>query len=598
MSDTTANSPSAPADYNHGARHRPRRHWVVAPTAPIELFTALRDIHPLLAQVLYARGQTTPDQIRSFLDAPIDEGDPFELADMAQAVDRIARAIHTGEQIAVYGDYDCDGVTASALLCTTLRRLGARVCEYFPDRFDEGYGLHAPALDALKAEGVGLVVTVDCGGRALREANHARTIGLDLVITDHHEPEAGLLPDACAVVNPKRPDCGYPFKALAGVGVAYRLAQALTRVLNGPPIDDLLDLVALGTIADVVPLTDENRALTREGLARMNAQPRVGLKALMDVAGVTTGAITATTVGFALAPRLNAAGRLDTARNAYDLLMAESVEWANELAKALNKRNIQRQTITAQTADRAETEALQPEGSETPPLLFAVLEDCAPEREQRISGVIGLAAARLVERYHRPAVVVALNNGEGRGSCRSIEGFHITAALDACGDLLLKYGGHAAAAGFTARAEHLRSLRERLIALAARAQPETGWVRVIRADAEVRLEKLSFETFEALQRLEPHGMSNPRPTFVVRGALVRDVQRVGRAEHGGALPHLRLRLRDARGAIWDAVGWRIGEDAAQIGNDTRIDLAFQLDVNEWQSQKRLQLVIVDWRTSD
>lgn len=569
--------------------------WVVAPRAPGELFAALPGLHPLLAQVLHARGYQSPQQITQFLDDASPDGDPSGLIDMDRAVDRIGRAIRAGETIAIYGDYDCDGVTACALLRETFRRLGANAREYFPDRFDEGYGLHAAALDKLRAEGVSLVVTVDCGARAIREAEHARAIGLDLVITDHHELEAGALPAACAVINPKRPDCPYPHKTLAGVGAAYRLAQTLSGALGGPPVDDLLDLVALGTIADVVPLTGENRRLAREGLARMNTQPRLGLKALMDVAGVAPGAITATTVGFTLAPRLNAAGRLDTARNAYDLLMANEAEWAHELAEALNKRNAQRQAITAQTARLAEAEAIQGAQGEAPPLLFAALEDVAEDRDQRMAGVIGLAAARLVERYHRPAVVVAVTNGEGRGSCRSIDGFHITAALDECHDLLLRYGGHAAAAGFTTRADGLPALRDRLLEIAARRQPQAGWSRVIRADAEIRLEKFTFETFEALQRLEPHGMGNPRPVFVARNLLVRGAQRMGRAEAGQPAPHLRLHLRDARGATWTAVGWRMGDDAPALAEGAQIDLAFQVEVNEWQGQKQLQLTILDWQ---
>ncbi len=581
-------------------RPAPRIHseWVVAPRAPDALFAALPGLHPLLAQVLHARGYQSPEQIAQFLDDPTTDGKPFQLADMDRAVARIRQAIQAGEKMAIYGDYDCDGVTACALLRTTLDRLRASAREYFPDRFDEGYGLNAAALDKLKAEGVSLVITVDCGARAMREAAHARAIGLDLVITDHHELEADALPDACAVINPKRPDCPYPHKTLAGVGVAYRLAQALSGALTGAPVDDLLDLVALGTIADVVPLTGENRRLVREGLRRMNNQPRLGLKALMDVAGVAPGAITATTVGFTLAPRLNAAGRLDTARNAYDLLMADKAEWASELAGALNKRNTQRQTITAQTARLAEEQFIHSDADDLPPLLFAMLDDAAEDRDQRIAGVIGLAAARLVERYHRPAIVVALANGEGRGSCRSIEGFHITAALDECHDLLLRYGGHAAAAGFTTRVQCLPDLRNRLLEVAARNQPEAGWSRIIRADAEIRLEKFTFETFEALQHLEPHGMGNPRPVFVARGLVVRDVQRMGRAEDGHLPPHARLRLHDGRGATWTAVGWRMGERVDELANASRIDLAFQVNVNEWQGDKRLQLTIVDWRLSD
>ena len=584
---------------------RTARQWVIAPNADGEFYAALSNLHPLVAQVLYARGYQSPEQVGTFLQDQSADGDPARLMDIDRAAERIGRAIQASEPIAVYGDYDCDGVTACALLHTALGRLGANVHEYFPDRFDEGYGLNSAALTKLKGEGYSLVITADCGIRAAREAAHARDIGLDLIITDHHEPEAGMLPDACAVINPRRPDCAYPFKSLAGVGVAYRLAQALLKsplALLGrgaggegaASVDDLLDLVAVGTIADVVPLTGENRWLVREGLKRINASPRPGLKALIEAASARRGSITAETVGFTLAPRLNAAGRIDTARDAYDLLIASETAWASELADRLNKRNAQRQLMTAHTATQAEDKALGSDRTALPALLFAALDDSADDRDKRISGVVGLAAARLVDRYYRPAVVVAMSNGEGRGSCRSIDGFHMTAALDECHDLLLRYGGHAAAAGFTARVDCLDQLHARLNAIAQRSQPERGWTRAIRADAEVHLEKLNFDVYGALQQLEPHGMGNPRPVFVARGVTVQGARRVGRVE-GDQAPHLQLRLRDGRNATWDAIAWRMGERKADAAEGAKVDVAFHLDVNEWNGETRLQLVILDFR---
>ena len=569
--------------------------WIIAPYAPVELFAAAPDVPPLVAQVLHARGYTTPESIRQFLAIDAQAGDSLAMQDMPRAVERIGRAIQGGEAIALYGDYDCDGVTACALLHEVLGRLGANARTYIPNRFEEGYGLNSGALDKLKAEGMSLVITVDCGGRAMAEAAHAREIGLDLIVTDHHEPEGGALPGALAVVNPRRADCPYPFKQLAGVGVAFRLAQALLSSLPPDPTSSereefagsLLDLVALGTIADVVPLLGENRGLVRDGLARINTHPRLGIAALMRAANVKAGSVNAMSVGFGLAPRLNAAGRLDTAMNAYDLLTATEQTWADELATALNERNTQRQAVTAEVAHAAEQAAFEGQ-AEIPALLFAASEEYNP-------GVIGLAAARLVERHYRPSVVVAIQNGEARGSCRSTEGFHITSALDECRSLLSKHGGHAAAAGFSTRADLLDDLRRQLLAIAQREQPPDGWTRAVRADAEVRLEKLTFQTYDQLRQLEPHGMGNPKPVFVTRGAGVQSARRVGRADAGQQPAHLQLRLRDGRGATWDAIGWRMGEREAEAPTGATIDVAFQLDVNEWNGERRLQLVVQDFR---
>jgi single-stranded-DNA-specific exonuclease len=348
----------------------------------------------------------------------------------------------------------------------------------------------------------------------------------------------------------------------------------------------LLDLVALGTVADVVPLLGENRGLVRDGLARINTKPRLGIAALMRAANVKAGSVNSASVGFGLAPRLNAAGRLDTAMNAYDLLTAAEPTWADELANALNERNAQRQAVTAEVAHAAEQAAFEGQAG-LPALLFAASEEYSP-------GVIGLAAARLVERHYRPSVVVAIQDSEARGSCRSTEGFHITSALDECRNLLIKHGGHAAAAGFTARADALGDLRRQLLAIAWRDQPPGGWTRALRADAGVRLEKLTFQTYDQLRQLEPHGLGNPQPVFVAR-AVVQGARRVGRADDGQQPAHLQLRLRDGRGATWHAIGWRMGEREAEAPPGATIEVAFQLDMNEWNGERRLQLVMQDFR---
>ncbi len=568
--------------------------WVIAPRAPEEFIEALKaaGIDPLAAQMLHARGVRSLEEAQGFLEPtrrarPVDN---FGLVDLRMAVDRILAAIDGSEPIVVYGDYDCDGVTACALMHHTLAALGASFRIYIPNRFEEGYGLNAKALETLQAEGARLVITVDCGIRAMREADRARALGLDLIITDHHELADETIPDALAVVNPKRAG-SYAFDKLAGVGVAFRLAQALLRETRArgkaPALAEsaLLDLVAIGTVADVVPLEGENRALVRAGLDLINKGARLGVAALMRAARVTPGKVDAQTIGFTLGPRLNAAGRLDTAQAAYELLTTDNPVWAEELAAALNHKNEQRQHVTAETARSAA------EVAKDAPLMFAAGADYN-------AGVIGLAAARLVEKFYRPSVVVTLSEGEARGSCRSVPGFDITAALDQCRDLLSRHGGHAAAAGFTTTPDKLDALRERLQAIAGAQQPEGGWQRLIRADAELELSGLSWKTLEQLRQLEPHGAGNPRPVMVARAAKVFGVGRMGRGAEGEAPPHLKLRLHDKREAAWEAVGWRMGDRAGEAPAGTAIDLAFQLEVNEWNGEKRMQLVLQDFRAAE
>jgi single-stranded-DNA-specific exonuclease len=574
--------------------------WRIAPRAPEAYIAALHDLHPLTAQVLYARGWTDPDEARAFLNGATTPAEPFALGDAARAVERILTAIGRGESIAVYADYDCDGVTAGALLVRTLAALGAQVQIYIPDRFEEGYGLNVQALDRLKAQGVSLVVTVDCGARAHREAQHAHRIGMDLIVTDHHELEGDAIPDACAVVDPKRPDCAYGFKHLAGVGVAFRLAQCLLRTARDAGMArgevteaSLLDLVAIGTVADVVPLVGENRALVRAGLARLNDKPRLGLQALIQASGLKVGSVDAMRIGFALGPRLNAAGRLESARAAYDLLMCEDPARAAELARYLDRQNSERQSVTTAVATHAERQAMEAQirsasGENVPSLLFAASPDYNV-------GVIGLAAARLVEKYHRPAVIVGVGGDEARGSCRSVNGFDITRALDECRHLLLKHGGHEAAAGFTARADALDALRERLGAIVEQWRPAGGWQRLIRADAEIALDQVDERAITELQRLEPHGQGNPRPTFVVRNAVVTGARRVGRAEGENEPPHLQLRVADTRRVTWDVIAWRMGDRIGELAIGASVDLACQLGINEWNGERRLQLEVQDLR---
>ena len=564
------------------AQPRQPKRWEIAPRAPKEHFDLFPDLHPLVVQLLYNRDLKIPDQVASFLSPAIPPADPFRLKGMGDAVMRLRCAVLNGEPIAVYGDYDVDGVTATVLLTQTLRGLGANVTPYIPDRFEEGYGLNAGALDKLAAQGVTLVVTVDCGARAVPEIEHGNRIGLEVIVTDHHEPEGDELPPALTLINPKQRGCLYPDKDLAGVGLAFRLAQALTWELardDRPlpfPVDELLDLVALGTVADLAPLTGENRSMVRAGLTLINARARPGIAALSDVSGLQPGAIDVVSIGYSLGPRLNAAGRVEHARAAYDLLSSNSLERAAQFAYQLNEQNRERQRLTAEVVEQAEAQALAADPDA--PLLFAGSAEFS-------LGVVGLAASRLVEEHHRPAIVMSFNGGEARGSGRSIPQFHITHALDECRDLLVKHGGHAAAAGFTVTLDRLDELKARLTAIAARQQATDDWSPFVKADAHVRLSTLTPALHDTLAQLEPHGINNPRPVFVSRNI---------RVQHKRTLKdglHLKMNLLDENGRSWDAIAFRMGDRIDHIPD--RIDLVYTFEVNIWNGERRLQLNVKD-----
>ncbi len=540
----------------------------------------------MLRRLLYHRGYTTYQAARAFLQAepPPGSENPYLLHGMEAAVDRLARALAHGEPIAVYGDYDADGVTATALLVEVLQELGATVRPYIPNRFDEGYGLNNDALSALHEEGIRLVVTVDCGIRSLAEADHARSLGLDLIITDHHLPGPEL-PRALAVINPKQPGDPYPEKALAGVGLAYKLAQALLQRLRpeaAATVRDHLDLVALGTVADLAPLVGENRHLVRSGLHRLRQPRRQGVFSLIRVAGLQPERLTATHIGFMLGPRLNAAGRLESALAALSLLLARSPAEAGPLALQLDRQNRERQRLTREVEQAAERLALDGQ-DEVPLLLFAAHPDFNP-------GVVGLAASRLVERYYRPALVAQRGPEYTKGSARSIPEFHITRALEGCAHLLEHYGGHAAAAGFTLRTERVPELVACLQAHAAEQLAHLDLRPVLKADAEVSLADLTPDLLDALRWLEPTGFGNPRPRFVARGVQVLSARTVG--DEGR---HLKLIVGDGRGRH-EAIAFRQGERLEDL--PPTIDILFTFEWNEYNGRRRPQLNIKDIRPSE
>jgi single-stranded-DNA-specific exonuclease len=557
------------------------KRWVVQPSITPKAEQELAKFPSILRQILFNRGIGTDAEARAFLKAePSANTDPFQLIGMQAAVDRIRFALEHNEPIAIYGDYDVDGVTATALLVQTLEGLGANVRGYIPNRFDEGYGLNKDALDSLKADGVKLVITVDCGIRSPDEALHARTIGLDLIISDHHHPDGLNLPPALAVINPKQHGDPYPDKDLAGVGIAYKIAEALVSNQQSAisfQLSDLLDLVALGTVADLAPLVGENRVLVRKGLKQIRETKRQGLFSLAGVADMKIDKVTAGNIGFMLGPRLNASGRLESALASFELLTTKDFMRAGKLAQQLDVQNRQRQTITKSMQQKAEEIAM----SEDPDafLLFAAHEEFNP-------GVVGLAASRLTETYYRPAIVAAKNAEETRGSCRSIPEFHITDALDLCKDLLVRHGGHAAAAGFTVKNENLPELVTRLKSIAKEKLEGKDLRQTLSADMEVSLPELNFDVLKHLAYLEPTGYGNPDAVFVSRDVKIKALRTVGSEGR-----HLKMTLEDERGAMFDSIGFRLGH--LQSSLPARVDVLFSLEANEWNGRTSLQLNLKD-----
>jgi single-stranded-DNA-specific exonuclease len=563
---------------NHCIMPPLEKNWIIPPRLSPEAQQALHGYPPILRQILYNRGLADAESARLFLEGKLPPGsEPANLLGVDAAVERVGFAIQNHERIAIYGDYDTDGVTATVLLVQTLQSMGAEVRGYIPNRFDEGYGLNNDALDSLSADGVRLVITVDCGIRSLEEADHARQLGLDLIITDHHHPAAEL-PNALAIINPKQPGDAYPDKDLAGVGLAYKLACAILSQVQPAVLQPatLLDLVALGTVADMAPLVGENRCLVRQGLAVLRQPQRQGLRSLIGVSGLKPESITATDIGFALGPRLNAAGRLDSALAAYELLTTRDIQVAGGLAQRLEMQNRERQAITRDMQAQAEQIALADDPDAL--LLFAAHPDFNP-------GVVGLVASRLTEAHYRPSMVAQRGEELTRGSCRSIREFHITNALDQCADLLVHHGGHAAAAGFTVRNENLPELLTRLRLIAQQQLGSLDLRPSLPADLELPLSVLSPEVLEWLNWLQPTGYGNPQAYFVSRGVRVVSARSVGRDSS-----HLKLSVSDGR-IYFDAIAFRQGHWLGKL--PPKVDLLYTFESNEYNGRVSLQLNVRD-----
>jgi single-stranded-DNA-specific exonuclease len=545
---------------------RQSKQWKIAPPVGEPELARLPELPALFVQLLNNRNIRDPTAVHSFLTGSYSQPNPFLLKGMDQAVTRLRQAIRAGERIAVYG-------------VEVLSGIGARVEPYIPHRVDEGYGLNLGALRRLYQRGVRLVVTVDCGIRSVDEVKRARQ-ALDLIITDHHSVGRHL-PPAYATINPKQDDCPYPFKELAGVGVAFRLAQALLLVQNQTSRStevsepDLLDLVALGTVADLAPLQGENRSLVRGGLEVLNQATRPGVEALLADAVLRRG--DAEAIGFRLGPRLNAAGRIDNALLAYRLLTSQDPVETRALARQLGELNRRRQKLTQETVAAAEEQILDDHPDAH--LYLAASESFLP-------GIVGLAASRLTENYYRPSVVVEMGEVTSRGSCRSIPEFHITEALEQCSELLIRFGGHALAAGFTVATEKLSVLRQHLQAIAAERLADMDLRPTLQVDAEIPLEEIGWPTHTLLGQMEPCGVGNPQPILLSRSVQVRNVRATGSERQ-----HLNLVLRDGRGVSWDAIAFGRGDIADQVPG--LIDVAYTLAVNEWNRENRLQLNVQD-----
>ncbi|ABB31099.1 single-stranded-DNA-specific exonuclease RecJ [Geobacter metallireducens RCH3] len=544
-------------------------------------------VDPFLAALLANRGIADGESARRFLSSSLgDVSDPFLLKGMEEAVARLCAARARRETVCVYGDYDVDGITATALLVSFFRAVGIRCFYHIPKRLEEGYGLSVDGLRKV-AEQAQVVVTVDCGVNAVAEAELCLTLGVDLVITDHHTPGPAI-PKACAVINPLQPGCSYPFKSLAGVGVAFNVMVALRGRLraegafaggNGPNLREYLDLVALGTIADVVPLVGENRIFVKYGLRELSASSRVGVKALKDVAGVT-GAVSCGAVGFRLAPRLNAAGRMEDAAAGVELLLETEPGRAAAIAAELDANNDERQALERQILTDA---------------LGRVQGNTAMEGRKSIvlasaawhPGVIGIVASRMVDLFHRPTVLIALQEGNGRGSGRSIPGFHLYDALGACADQLVKFGGHRYAAGLSIDEPTLELFVDRFEEVAAGLLSADDLIPVLRVDAVLSAQQVTAGLADALSSLEPFGAGNPEPLFVLK-----DMEIVRRWAVRGN--HLKVRLSGG-GFTFDAIGFNLATKEDSLPD--LVDIVFTLGWNEWNGRKTLQLSLKDIRES-
>jgi len=552
-----------------------RARWKILPPVPDEYLNA-SDLSPVIAQLLYNRGIKLED-IDPFLSADRRlEGNPFLLPDISQAVSRVYKAVLAREKIAVYGDFDVDGVTAIVILVEGLSRLGAEVIPYIPDRVNEGHGLKISALEKLQAQGADLVITVDCGVTDFAEVKQAQGKGIDMIITDHHIP-LGSLPQAVAVIDPKRKDSVYPYPDLAGAGVAFKLLQALFHKDSREKwLAKFLDLVVLATVTDLVALVGENRYLVKEGLKELNNSSRVGIQEMVKLAGLKPGGLDVEDISWVLGPRLNAAGRMNNASTSYQLLTTQSPEEARLLALELEEKNAERQKLTNEVLSRAREKLATK-------LHLPLLID---GDESYSIGVIGLVAGKFVDEFYKPSIIINLGPESCQGSCRSVAEFDIVSALAECRDLLTTFGGHPLAAGFTVTRQNLAQLEQRLMSLATDQLGHLDLRPELVIDAELPLSAFSGETFNLVQKLSPFGRGNPQPTF-----LTRQVEVIECRNFGNQGEWLRLKLKQGN-VTWQAVDFESQRTREEI--PSYIDIVYNLEKSRWNGEEVLSLNLRDF----
>ncbi len=538
----------------------------------------------LIIKLLLNRGFRTFDQIQAFLKPSMDNlHDPFLMADMDKAVDRVIEALSTKERIFLFGDYDVDGITSVSLLYLFLKDLGGDVHYYIPDRQIEGYGLSEGGIQRIVDSGGQLIISVDCGITSVEEVRIAREMGVDIIISDHHE-QGGELPEATAVLDPKREDCPYPFKDLAGVGVAYKLAQGVVQSMGMDLhyLESYIDLVALGSAADIVPLIDENRVFVREGLLKINNNLEVGVQALIDIAGLRAGRMDVGQIVFGMAPRLNAVGRMGNAERAVELLITRNAQQAVTLAKELEVENRRRKEIDNQTLEQAMEEIesfYDPERDRSIVLM----------RERWHSGVIGIVASRIIEKYHRPTIMITIEDGIGKGSARSIPGFDIYDALKRCEDLLIQFGGHKYAAGLSIKEENFTKLRKRFNDVASEMIEQADLVPKVTIDAVIELDEITTQIMKYLKNFAPFGPRNYRPLFLSYGLEVVGTPRIVGNNH------LKFRVRQ-NGVSFDCIGFNMGDYLTRLEmGDRRLDMVYMVEENEWNNRTTIQLRVRDIR---
>ena len=553
------------------------KRWVVSSPISTEANQGLENYSPLFRQVLFNRGIANSEDAKEFLNSNNADTTRSDLLGIPEAVERIRSAIKNKEKIIVHGDYDADGVTASSLLSIVINELNGLVDVFIPDRAKDGYGLRIPKLQELYDDGARLIISVDCGIRAIEQAKFSKSIGLDLIITDHHTP-GDVLPGALAVINPKRPDDKYPFKELAGVGVAYKLACGLLKSYPNAPIkpEAVLDLVSIGTVADLVPLLGENRALVSQGINRIHTSTRQGLFSLLGISGTQPTEVDTGTIGFSIGPRINAAGRLGSALDSYQLLVSKDPNRAGALAQKLDNINRKRQQETVNIHERARE--ILGDDVEKEFLIFVAHPEFNP-------GLVGLAASRLVENFYRPAIVATQNETHTRGSCRSIPEFHITSALEQCADLLDHFGGHAAAAGFTVSNNNLTEFVKRLKKIAQIELAGADLKPVVYADSEAKLNDLTPALIRELTQLQPTGYGNAEPVFITRKVQILNKRTVGKDSS-----HLKLSLSDGK-VVFDAIAFRFGNMMEHL--NSYADVAYKFEMNIFNGRRSLQLNIID-----